>query len=311
MDLIYLDQNHFGRIAHQRLGTGSDEAVAYVDQRLKRLVASGRVLCPFSEYHVYETLKYDHDSARAAICDLVGDLSRGQCFKHPLDRVTDELQDFLDVTCAIRSRADPVGRPLGHGLDCFPRSGIADETRASLGALPARGWFGQIVEDLRLDPSLRKHIEVAVGNMLDAEASALPKRKVDRLRLPEAIAVQTREVLNTPELTSLIRSVGERSGIPHPQFWFLIEAAGLSRLPTVATFVAVRARRETKYTMKPDPGDPFDAAHVTVTPYVRILATDGRARDLTTEAAKSSGTTLVASPQELADALDAAYPPSR
>ena len=109
---VYLDQCHVSRMAKARMGRTDDPEELRLMSLLQTLVREGKIVCPFSFWHVVETVGFKRDvDAMCATAALLDELSRGFC-----------LRNWVDVAEWERSgEGEASGLSiLGQRTQCFP-----------------------------------------------------------------------------------------------------------------------------------------------------------------------------------------------
>lgn len=161
-----------------------------------------------------------------------------------------------------------------------------------------------LVESLRGDNSFASKLCEARDATLKREAEVRTENREPAPDLDLATDVQINAYLSTPEIQELIQVVlaeapeGSAS-LPEP-----FDARTLRALPTLATMVLLRARKETDPLMKAQPGDFLDAGHASALSAVDVLALDGKTANLLKPAAKALGRRVVGNVKALHEALD-------
>jgi hypothetical protein len=92
---IYLDTKFWIMLRDCAAGGPRDPTVAELLQRLRQLVSSGRVFCPFSENHLYEFMKQEDRRSRRATARLVDELSLGVALTDHRTRLGTEVAHFV------------------------------------------------------------------------------------------------------------------------------------------------------------------------------------------------------------------------
>jgi hypothetical protein len=302
MRIVYLDQNYLAQLAKRRLGLSADGAVGRLNDQLIRLTKAGGVLCPFSEYHVYETAFYDNDAVRLKITKLVGLLSKGRCLRHPMDRTLDELSTLWEVRGL--GRPAKAGNPIGAKLDCFPQVALDPAAREAYVALDETDVFRVIVESVRSERSFRAKLSEVREQLLAAEKAAIEAKGEGGVSLPVATRAQIEQYILAPEVFALIAQVAAKHCIDVAKFIPIVIADELKSVPSIASVAHLRARKDTNTGMVPARGDFLDAAHASSLGAADLVALDGRTAALAKNAAQLLGSQLVGSVADLLAALD-------
>jgi len=310
--IVYLDQSRVSDMA--RVATGADPGTvgshyaAYQSllPRLLQLVEQGRVVCPFSLWHAVESILFDDDQVRLAVCAFFDAASRGKSFRFFQDVFEDELA--------------PVGGgqsrgPLGSCLDCFPTGVISPLTHDLLGGSPRP--FTSVVEILREDAALRQQFIVRRDGMLDGLRGYVEHYHGESDASCPSVATVRKEVGADFVRTHLRNLVGR--GLAERDAEQVFRAAvdgikgetwvvsGIPSLGAWADVFATRVNRGGKVDTKPKRrGDAFDLCHMAALAHSDMFLMEKKFTSIGSNAARVCNTTLVDSPADLLVALNAA-----
>ena len=268
MRIAYIDQSHTSRMAKERLQVGPSDAVyGEVRADLEVAVEKGRLICPYSFWHVMETASYDNGEVRDEVCRIVGVLSDGWCFRWPLDIARNEVEAL------IAARAQPLDA-LGTGSDSFPAESIEAGTRDYFAALPPKDRFGALVYATRETGDIRAELLPQFkGKTLAAESAGAALRRIRRVARVEAAALE-----RTALAEYAIRAATFRSGM-HPNT--VREKLGdLADVPTLALLAEIYGGKASDQRRKARPSDPIDLGHLLASPYCDVVWTERYAASL-------------------------------
>lgn len=273
MQIGYIDQSHLSRMAKAELGQASDEAELGLLAKLRSAVESGRLVCPYSIWHVFETAFYDADDVRDAICRILGDLSGGRCFIHFSDQIPSEMLARIDQ--AALSTGPPLS-PIGSRLDCFPRRGIADLTRRVFASSAEADCFAEIIATCRKSSDLQQRVGSYQQALFAFESRGAKLRSAHRLRLDRARQIERESVEHSDLLSEWITRVCETLSVPpgaRSSVRDLVLAKG-ARLPTLETMIEIRARRDVLFDRALHLSDAMDAGHLLALPACTWVLTE-------------------------------------
>lgn len=272
MQVVYLDQSHISRMAKGRLGIGGrpeDTHVALLSE-LERLTGAGKVICPYSLWHVMETADHDNDDVRAEVCRIVGRLSGGLCFRFPSDVVDDE------IARVVRTRPERVDA-IGTGSDCFPAESLEAETRTHFRDLEPEDRFGALVLAVRQSPDIRMSLlRDFKSKTITLETAAAAIRKASGIPRAEA-AVQERASV----LADAIERGARRLGIHSDD---IRERLGnLDAVPTLVLLAETYGLKGSDPDRVARSSDPVDLGHLLAFPYCDLVLTERYLAALTTD----------------------------
>lgn len=304
MIAIYLDQNYLSNIAKQRAGVAAPGGdTAQLDALLVELTSTDRAIVPFSQYHAFETMKYDNENVRPHLVKLIGQLSKGICFRHGLDLVRDEIEA---VAKSIKSTSKTSAKYTGIGFDCWPDVLDMSAARAALAGVPERHIFERVVDWLRNHSNMAEQLEAARLQIMEAEAEARADQKRRNEPVPsmaQSIVIQVAAYLRTHEIRAIVDAVATTHSIPAP---LLIDGIGrdnLRAVPSLSIPVYLRARKETQPEAQARPGDFMDSAHASLLSCADIGAFDRATAELLKPGASHCGKYIVGNARDLIDSL--------
>jgi len=271
--LAYLDQSHLTRIAKDSLGLKRDPACAGLREVIDAAVTARQLLCPYSIYHLMETTIYDNDPVRDEICAILGRWSRGHCFNHFEDRIVREMCLQVEVGVVQREASSFTG--VGLGVACLPSVGLP---HALMNAIPAKRMpqqrvFGMLVEYGRRNPQFRAIVNQFRAELLSFEMTGAAARQARLRPLAETRRSELLGCVRGGAFARWISSAASKSVLPDAVVRDLISAAVWS-VPTLATMIEIRARRDIAYGRKPQIGDAIDAGHLSILPYTHFMLTE-------------------------------------
>lgn len=218
--VVYLDQCHLSRIAKANLGRASEPDELALFEQLQKLVSAGKVVCPYSFWHILETAAYGTDDVRDEITRIVGVLSQGRCFKWPYDVVMDEMEAALDA--ATVSGGPPNIRPIGNGVDSFPREVIKDYVRVHIATIAPEWRFRESITMGREAPDIRAQAARFSSIQHEIETEMASARNANRLSLEEARAIETDAFVNGNLITDLVTRLADLRSLPRPAVQSLV-----------------------------------------------------------------------------------------
>lgn len=298
--IAYLDQAHFSCIGRSEV-EGRQTAHTILAARLEELVTAGKVICPYSYFHVLETAAWDSTANRHATANTIGRLSLGRCLRAPLEIVFDELGWVLDRS--LVGRDVPRQRNvLGQGADVLAPNQIPPEVARFIEGLEPQRQFGAVVEWSR---TANQSPAVTATYKKSLYAYALRKQRApSRVSLEAARSRMRRGYLNpNGGAFQLLVEGSRRFRIPLDTIRTLFSAANIDDMPMVAMMAEIEARRYVAFRDKPTESDPTDDGHLDHLPYVTWMLTDRRAAALAREAGKHVGTGVMARPEDLLSVL--------
>ncbi len=298
MVVVYLDQNYFTRMARACLGLAGDEAAIGLLARLWSLVESGRLVCPFSASHVWETADYTNDDVRNELASIVDRLSAGRCLKDFVHRLRSELHELL------RSEAEPaqpgfIADPIGYGADCF--RDVTPEDNINVMMAAPGGVFRLLVDVIRADQSLRERFRVA---KLMTERAVEATRPMSTNSTPAALHEEIRAHLESDLLSALLVDVAKEHGMDAARARDLVERDGLANMPTLRAVVWLRTVKDRELRTTPGLVDMRDATYISASGAVDVIAVDSGHLSLAANGAQMEGTKIVGSIAEILAALD-------
>lgn len=303
--IIYLDQSRVSEIVRVKIGTSNlDQSAQEIYRNIYRilcaLVESGKALCPFSLWHVVESIRIPHQATLNGIGEFFDVASRQK-----------SLRFFYDMFDREISAVGPLSKMpyLGDSLSCFP--GIQPLTRDYF--IDRTGDpFTAIMQFLHGRPELLEMIASHRGTVL-----AQLRKYIDLFNARvEPTDVEIRTMLRGDFLRFFLKGLIER-GTPFSRAhniynetaaWFMDDTWSTSRVRSLGSWIDLFVAR-IRVGGEPDTsprsqGDAEDLCHMAHLAAVDVFFTERKFATLGERAARLLGTKLLFEPAEFLRSLE-------
>jgi len=113
---VFLDTNHWITLARVRIGNEEDVDKIRIYDKIKKQADSGKILFPFSLFHLHDLLKNKNKKQRNEVIDCIVDISKGYVLKTYLHFRKQEIENALLTKMGKKPLHDIRSQILGNGI---------------------------------------------------------------------------------------------------------------------------------------------------------------------------------------------------